>query len=82
MNRQLRVPVQKANEPSAFGASQTGLADTASYIADMSAELATLAGASGLPMLSYFLNLARVEAQICARDHGDCEPAPQPTTHR
>jgi hypothetical protein len=36
---------------------------TARYISEMSAELAGLAGRSQLPMLAYFLNLARVEAE-------------------
>ncbi len=45
-------------------------ASLATYIAEMSAELATLAGRGNLPMLAYFLNLARVEAQIYARENG------------
>lgn len=43
-------------------------ASLAAYIADMTAELAGLAGKARLPMLAYFLNLARVEAQIYARE--------------
>jgi hypothetical protein len=35
----------------------------------MTAELARLAGGAGLPMLAYFLNLARVEAQIYTREN-------------
>ena len=34
----------------------------------MTGELARLAGEAGLPMLAYFLNLARVEAQIAVRE--------------
>jgi hypothetical protein len=45
-------------------------AAVAAYIADMSAELATLAGRAHLPMLAYFLNLARIEAQIHATSNG------------
>jgi len=45
-------------------------AATASYIADMTAELAKMAGGAQMPMLSYFLNLARVEAEIRARELG------------
>lgn len=45
-------------------------ASTAAYVADMTAELAALAGGAGLPMLVYFLNLARVEAEIRARELG------------
>ena len=44
-------------------------ASLAAYIADMTAELAGLAGNARLPMLAYFLNLARVEAQIYAREY-------------
>jgi hypothetical protein len=35
----------------------------------MTAELAGLAGKAHLPMLAYFLNLARVEAQIYVREN-------------
>ena len=44
-------------------------ASLAAYIAEMTAELAELAGDARLPMLAYFLNLARVEAQIYAREN-------------
>jgi len=44
-------------------------ASLAAYIAEMTAELAGLAGNARLPMLAYFLNLARVEAQIYAREN-------------
>ncbi|MGP8231084.1 MAG: hypothetical protein ACLQL2_00240 [Methylovirgula sp.] len=36
---------------------------TAEYIANMSAELATLAGGAELDTLAYLLNLARLEAE-------------------
>ncbi|PPD43049.1 MAG: hypothetical protein CTY15_11145 [Methylocystis sp.] len=42
----------------------------ASYIADMAAELSHLAGGAQMPMLAYFLNLARVEAELNARESG------------
>ena len=38
--------------------------DTLRYIAEMTAEMAALAGAGRLPMLTYFLNMARVEAEM------------------
>lgn len=41
--------------------------EVGSYISDISAELAHMAGAAKLPMLAYFLNLARVEAEIASR---------------
>jgi hypothetical protein len=50
-------------------------ASLAAYIADMTAELADLAGKARLPMLAYFLNLARVEAQIYARENDSREIA-------
>jgi hypothetical protein len=50
-------------------------ASLAAYIADMTAELAGLAGKARLPMLAYFLNLARVEAQIYARENDSRESA-------
>ena len=74
---EIHVAADKASESGALRASR---ADTASYIADMSTELAALAGACSLPMLAYFLNLARVEAQICARDQGERGPAAEPST--
>ncbi len=45
-------------------------ASLAAYIADMSAELASLAARAPLPMLAHFLNLARVEAEIRSRELG------------
>ncbi len=48
-------------------AASAEVASIACYIADMSAELAGLAGRSQLPMLAYFLNLARVEAEMRSR---------------
>lgn len=44
-------------------------ASLAAYIAEMTTELARLAGNARLPMLAYFLNLARVEAQIYVREN-------------
>ncbi len=49
-------------------------ADLAAYIAEMTGELAQLAGEAGMPMLAYFLNLARVEAQITVRENDLREP--------
>jgi len=45
-------------------------ASMAGYIADMAAELSQLAGEAELPMVAYFLNLARVEAEIRSRELG------------
>ena len=45
-------------------------ASIASYIADMSDEMAKLASRCDMPMLCYFLNLARAEADMRARELG------------
>ena len=50
-------------------------ASLAAYIAEMTTELAGLAGNARLPMLAYFLNLARVEAQIYVRENDTREIA-------
>jgi len=49
-------------------ASRQHQADLAAYIVEMTGELARLAGEADLSMLAYFLNLARVEAQITVRE--------------
>jgi hypothetical protein len=49
-------------------------ADLAAYIVEMTGELARLAGEARMPMLAYFLNLARVEAQITVRENDLREP--------
>lgn len=45
-------------------------ASIAAYIADMSEELSKLASRCDMRMLCYFLNLARVEADMRARELG------------
>ncbi|MBM3561865.1 MAG: hypothetical protein FJX16_01890 [Alphaproteobacteria bacterium] len=45
-------------------------ASIASYIADMADEMAKLATRCDMPMLCYFLNLARAEADMRARELG------------
>lgn len=45
-------------------------ASIAAYIADMADEMAKLASRCDMPMLSYFLNLARAEADMRAREFG------------
>ncbi len=39
-------------------------ADMLGYISEMTGELASMAGAARMPMLTYFLNMARVEAEM------------------
>ena len=43
---------------------RTEIEDALQYIAEMTAQLASLAGETRLPMLTYFLNMARVEAEM------------------
>jgi hypothetical protein len=45
-------------------------ASMAGYISDMASELAALARHSELPMVAYFLELARVEADMRSRELG------------
>lgn len=45
----------------------------ASYIADMASELSQLAGRAEMPMVAYFLSLARVEAEMRSRELGGAE---------
>jgi hypothetical protein len=45
----------------------------ASYIADMASELSQLAGRAEMPMVAYFLSLARVEAEMRSRELGGVE---------
>jgi hypothetical protein len=42
-------------------------ASLADYVAEITAELASLTGAAKLDMLTYFLNLARIEAELLAQ---------------
>ncbi len=46
-------------------------ASVSAYISDISGELARMAGEAKLPMLAYFLNLARVEADMAQRIKDD-----------
>ena len=62
-----QTPARRNLEQQSSPAEDT--ASLAAYIADMTAELADLAGKARLPMLAYFLNLARVEAQIHAKEN-------------
>jgi hypothetical protein len=45
-------------------------ASLAAYIADMAAEMSSLAERSGLQMLAQFFGLARVEAEIRSQEYG------------
>ncbi len=55
-----------ASEPRATPA-ETNSKDAAEYIAQMTAELMGIAATSKLDLLAYFLDMARMEAETCAR---------------
>lgn len=52
-------------------------ADMLRYISEMTGELAAIAGAARMPMLTYFLNMARVEAEMQLNE-GHASPMAQP----
>jgi hypothetical protein len=49
--------------------------DTARYIADMVGALAAMAGGARLDLLTYLLNMARVEAELQSRQSEEIETA-------
>lgn len=53
-------------------------ADMLRYISEMTGELASLAGGARLPMLTYFLNMARVEAELQLADAAPPTRTPRP----
>ena len=59
------------NEPTSIGSTE----DTARYIADMVGALAAMAGEARLDLLTYLLNMARVEAELQSRLSEDGEGA-------
>jgi hypothetical protein len=71
-SRKQEVP--KASDTTDCSAGSDESASMVAYIADMSAELASLAGSCNQPMLAYFLNLARVEAELRARKMMNYDP--------
>lgn len=64
------APEEEGQHEAAARRSAEELATLAKYIADMAAELSQMAGGANMPMLAYFLNLARVEAEMQARERG------------
>jgi hypothetical protein len=56
-------------EPEPVGSAE----DTARYIADMVGALAAMAGQARLDLLTYLLNMARVEAELQARQSEEVE---------
>jgi hypothetical protein len=62
--------VAQQNEQAAAQRAAEDAASMAGYIADMASELSQLAGGADLRMVAYFLNLARVEADMISRELG------------
>jgi hypothetical protein len=63
VSRALEAAPSKATAVDPALASAPHAAGVAEYIALMAAELAGMAGAAKLDMLTYFLNMARIEAE-------------------
>lgn len=63
----MRTTAQRIEREKSPAAATTTEGTVALYIAQMSAELARLADQSQMPMLAYFLHLARSEAEAYPR---------------
>ena len=66
------APARSAAEgegPSQARAPGNNAAAVADYVAAITAELAAMAGSARLDLLTYFLNMARLEAECLARRH-------------
>ena len=70
-----RHPVERAPAPLRGGHAQSdaGAPATAGYIADMTAQLESMAAATGLELLAYFLAMARAEGEAAARGDASAE---------
>lgn len=62
---------EPAGDPDVVGSAE----ETARYIADMVGALAAMAGEARLDLLTYLLNMARVEAELQSRQSEDCDSA-------
>lgn len=51
-------------DTAALDGREPAVIDSLCYIAEITGELAALAGSARQPMLTYFLNMARVEAEM------------------
>jgi hypothetical protein len=67
------APADDAESAKESGRVEEDVVAISGYIADMAGELAQLAGDAELPMVAYFLNLARAEAETRAREHGGAD---------
>ncbi len=72
-SRVLKAPAKCAQSAKADRRAEEDAAAMASYIADMASELGQLAGRADMPMVAYFLSLARVEAEMLSRELGGAE---------
>lgn len=63
--------------PTLSDAQAASPAEVARYIAEMAGSLAAIAGAQRLQMLTYFLNMARVEAEMQAFEYAAREDEPR-----
>ncbi len=68
-----KTPAKAAERIAAARRVDEDAAAMASYIADMASELSQLAGRAEMPMVAYFLSLARVEAEMRSRELGGAE---------
>ena len=66
-----KIPVASPNVGEPTAERERERAEMLRYISEMTGELASIAGAARMPMLTYFLNMARVEAEMQLNDsHG------------
>lgn len=74
--------VERASAPQREGPQRNhaGAPAIAGYIADMTAQLESMATASGLDLLAYFLAMARSEGEAAARGEAPVEREDAPST--
>ncbi len=71
-SRPARSPSEREPEPAPSQARTSGnnAAAVADYVASITAGLAAMAGSARLDLLTYLLNMARLEAECLARQRG------------
>jgi hypothetical protein len=72
--RGLPPPGRVASPAPPSGEAEDPEIDVARYIAEMTAQLASMARAAKLDLLAYFLSMAHAESEGNARGDVDCEP--------
>jgi hypothetical protein len=63
-----RRVVERKNAPRRENSKSAGAPTVAGYIADMTAQLESMATAAGLDLLAYFLAMARAESEAASHD--------------